>query len=68
MMGQREDDTGGAMGSPVACRKTERSDHHIPEVMSILKVWVNGSLDSHLVEFTHNCGMDESWVQEELPW
>jgi len=60
---------GPAPGAGPVRVETERSDHHMPEVLTVHKVWLKGVLSTQVVEFTHNCGRsNETWRQEELPW
>lgn len=66
--GQREGDTGDLGQGPGSSGERERSDFHTPEVMTVTQQWRKGILITHRVAFEHDCGSEDNWYQEELPW
>lgn len=64
--GQREGDP-AARGADGVEEKPVRANHS-PELMSVHKTYRKGRLLRHTVEFSHDCGATERFVQEELPW
>ena len=57
----------GTAATPAAEDGAE-GDHHLPEKMVAVKVWVQGELEKHTVIFSHTCGIETIEVQRELPW
>ena len=66
--GDKEEATQDPRPEAVGSATKERSGYHMPECMTTYKVFRKGILSSHRIVFSHDCGMIEEWVQEELPW